>query len=161
MPTQNAKDSILGDPLIVARPIISILWKMYDFLPEGPYDNMAKEHQAVIDAGIYLNVHRLPQAISILQELISNETTKIWAEKIIAEIREIESAPGTSITEYEKALHVERSRTWDIEKFKHKKFTENKVQLFDLIGLYKKRDPRLFSMLTILAVICYIAAQIL
>lgn len=104
MVTKNARDSILGDERIVAPGIRLILSDMHDYLPDGAYENMTKAQQTVIDAGIYLNMHRLPQAVRILQELTADPTTAQWAQTTIWCIHQVAAFHGASVADYEIAL---------------------------------------------------------
>lgn len=145
MQTSNARDSILGDALIVDAKVRKILREMHDYLPDGPYEKMTKEQQSIIDAGIYLNVHRLAQATEILQELTTNLVTKEWAEKIIAAIREIESTPGTSIAEYHRAIGAENLRRLSAMKMVRQRLEnqqQNKsVQIDSMFELFLSAQP--------------------
>ncbi|MFZ6774548.1 hypothetical protein ACO0LB_17735 [Undibacterium sp. SXout7W] len=115
MVTKNARDSILGDELLVARPIRIILSDMHEYLPDGSYEDMTKAEQAVIDAGIYLNMHRLTQAERILEELTADPETEQWARTTISFIQQVAGLPGTSIADYERASRDYQKRALQLD----------------------------------------------
>lgn len=104
MVTKNARDSILGDERIVAPGIRLILSDMHEHLPDGAYEDLTKAQQTVIDAGIYLNMHRLAQAERILEELTADPATAQWAQTTIWCIHQVAAFHGASIADYENAL---------------------------------------------------------
>lgn len=159
------RETILGNKWTVAEPICTVLQEMYDILPAVSYDLMTKAQQTIMDAGVYLHYHRVPQAIAILEEVTQIECKeKVLVAPIIEKLGALKNLPLTSIKEWERMQKRDEAVTKHvIEQAKQIGAVrgEQGTDWFDFIGMVKYGDARVFIVLTAIAILAYVAAQIL
>lgn len=62
-----AVDARIHDSNHEVREIVHKLWEI---VPDGPYESLSPSNQALIEAGVYLAYNRIEQSIDILKDAI-------------------------------------------------------------------------------------------
>lgn len=162
--SKATRETILGDKWNVAEPICEVLQEMHDILPAVSYDLMTKAQQTIMDAGVYLHYHHVPQAIAILEEVTQIECQeKALVAPIIEKLGALKNLPLTSVKEWDRMQRRDEAVTKHvIEQAKQigAVRVEQATDWFDLIGMVKHGDPRLVIVLPAIAILAYVAAQI-
>lgn len=105
---KNARHVVEPDST-AAEPVRRLIEAVQSHLPPIPYVMLSKSDKTLVEICVYLNYHRLPQVVQILEELLAEDSTDaVWIREFISTVEAAGKLPETKPEDQRRAMEKER-----------------------------------------------------